>query len=135
MRVAVKGRVSTIQNFINVIRLNAHCVIDSISYPECWKFARKTDYQSVVIEVCGNYFNLDTVRSARFSGLEVSGSGASFSFVKKRGSRQVDVYQKIAVSSESHQAADELSEESCVGLSDYDTMEVYEAKLKQMNMF
>lgn len=135
MRVAIKGRVSTIQSFIHTVRINAHCVIDSISYPECWKFARKTDYQSVVIEVCGNYFNLDTVRSARFSGLEVSGSGASFSFVKKRGSCQVDVYQKIAVSTENHQVVDELSEEDRVGLSDYDTMEVYEAKLKQMNMF
>ena len=135
MRIVVRGRVSTIQNFINAIRINAHCMIDSISYPECWKFARKTDYQSIVVEACGNYFDLDTVRLAKFSSLEVSGNGASFSFVKKKGSRQVVVYQKSIMHSVNQQPVAELSVENRIELSEYDTMEVYEAKLEQMNVF
>lgn len=145
MKVVIKGRVSTINRFINSLQNEGHCELERVVYPPSWKFARAADFSSVVIELSSNYVNFEVLRKNTYKSLEVQGKGASFSFIKKKGSTFVEYLKQAEkrVNSEkvykqtinSKSSINYIQEETEPVLGLYDTMELYEEQLKAMSGF
>lgn len=150
MKMTVKGKVGTIKKFVNDLRKEGHCEIGSISYPQSWQFARPNDYGCLALEIVNNYVDFDLLERKSYRSLEVLGEGASFSFSKKAGStfvecdckvankkvRSSDSFSKAVHSVKRVQKSEiELEPEPESFLDEYDTLELYEKRLKAMTKF
>lgn len=135
MKIRIKGRVGTIKRLIKYLT-----GIEKVDYPESWKFSRDTDYGCVTAEMLTEYVDFSLLKQKSFRGLEVSGEGASYSFKKPSKCSELVVSRKVQPAKiESSQPVakakklTELEEDSEECLAEYDTLELYEAKLQKMS--
>ncbi len=144
MMIKLSGRKYTIKSFLTEIEKISNCYNLHVTFPEAFKFCGDRDFTAATVEFSGNYLDFYFIRNRKFRSLEIHLFGERFEFVKYRGTcnlTRIDkpVLKKQSVWQEYNRKIEkeigipgqaELGAEDFERLGDFETLELFEERLK-----